>query len=103
MRTEQHRAAESCLVSVAAVLSMTVVRNDNFPMWLEILRRLAPFVDDCPAAMRGLRDRAIELAFATPGREQEAVLLRLRSEVRAYFQAAAGQRLKVVEGAGSRV
>lgn len=103
MRTEQHRAAEICLVSVAAVLSMTVVRDGNFPMWLDILRRLAPFLVDCPAAMRALRDRAIELAKATPGRDQESALLRLRSEVRAYFQAAAGQRLKIVEGAGSRV
>ena len=85
-------AAERCLVAACAHLSMMTVRNENFPMWVSIIRDVLPDCERCASAMAQLKAVADVLVSAECGRPQDIAMTRLRWETERYFAVAAANR-----------
>lgn len=90
--TELGKSAESCLIAVSVHLSLMAVRNENFPMWRQILRDLSPDCYPCAKPLEPVRDAAEVLANAQIASEIDAAADRLRREVQKYYEATAAYR-----------
>jgi len=89
--SEFRRKAVDCLVAVCATLVLTD-RDENFLMWLEILREVLPDCEDCPDPVIPLRVAAEALVEVKAGVDRTSAMLRLRIEVRNYYRVAAAYR-----------
>ena len=94
-------SAERCLVAACAHLSMMTVRDDNFPMWVSVIRDVLPDCEGCASAMAQLKAAAELLADATGGRPQDNSMTRLRWETERYFSMAAAHRFEAWKQAKS--
>ncbi|WP_420567860.1 hypothetical protein [Thalassovita sp.] len=94
-------SAERCLVAACAHLSMMTVRNENFPMWVSIIRDVLPDCEGCASAMAQLKAAADVLASAERGRPQDNAMTRLRWETERYFALAAAHRFEAWKQAKS--
>lgn len=96
--------AEGCLVAVSAQLAMTTVQNENYSMWLNIIRMVLRDCDDCPEAMVPLRVAAEDLVAARNGLAKRNAVSRLGYEIQTYFTKAGGSRFeawKLEKGQGA--
>lgn len=91
--TNIKREAESCLVAICAHLSMTVVQDENFPMWVECLRAVLPDCDECSLALADVRVSANLLV------EQKSAhsLTWLRRDVFEYYRLTAAKRFEALQ------
>lgn len=86
--------AELCLVAACAHLSMMTVRNENFPMWVSIIRDVLPDCEGCASAMAQLKAAADRLVDAERGRPQDNAMSSFRWETERYFAIAAAHRFE---------
>ena len=94
--------AQRCLVAVCAHLAMTTVRDENFRMWLEVLRDVVADCADGPAVLTPLLIEAEALAFAEGYSAHCHAMARVRREVAAYYRIAAADAHERWRQAGGR-
>ncbi len=86
--------AARCLVVACVHLGNMTVRNENFPMWVSIIRDVLPYCAGCASAMARLKVAADQLTDAPRGRPQDNAMTRLRRETERYLAMAAAQRFE---------
>lgn len=91
--SHRQNTAESCLIATCAHLALTGLRNDNWPVWRDVLRGVLPDCADCRENLIPMRVAAAALVNAV-GSDRGSRLARLRVEVQYYFTKAAADRLE---------
>lgn len=90
--TERRQTAESCLIAACVHLSMMTVRNENFAIWVSVIRDVIPDCEGSVAVLMPVKVAAEELTTAEAGDPQHRAMTRLRWEIKRYFEMAAARR-----------
>lgn len=86
--------AERCLVAVCAHLSLTVVRNEDFAMWLSAIREVLPDCQGGAEALAPLRYAADQVVSAKTPETQSTAMALMRWEAQRYFTLVAAHRFE---------
>ncbi|NOX39734.1 MAG: hypothetical protein GXP05_04265 [Alphaproteobacteria bacterium] len=86
--------AERCLVATCAHLSLALIRDENFTMWLGVLSKVLPDTKNCSPILVPLRVSAEDVVCAEVGLSLDNAMARLRVETARYYLAAAAGRYK---------
>jgi hypothetical protein len=87
------RDAEACMVAICAHLSMSVVQDENFGMWMDCLNEVLRDCDECSLALVDMRTSA---TIVVNDRSPQA-LARLQLDVRDYYRMAAAKRFETLQ------
>lgn len=91
---DQRRTAEQAMIAICAHLSLSVTRDENLTVWLDVLRDLTVACRNGSPTVEAVRAAAEDAAFAPGGHDRTNALTRLRSAVRKYFIHSAAARVE---------
>ncbi|MBO9451461.1 hypothetical protein J7426_14400 [Tropicibacter sp. R16_0] len=94
--------AESCLVATCTHLSLLAIRDENFQMWLRVIRNIMPDCEACNPRIVPLKVAADRLANAAPGGPRDFAYSRLCFEVKQYFTNTAADHYEAWRELGAR-
>jgi hypothetical protein len=94
---EKNATAIKCVISIAALVSLTVVPDGNLAMWRRKLRDALDRCTSCPKTTSALINAAHVFAHAGSGPPLQNAQARLTFETKLYFQAAAADTAERLE------
>lgn len=92
--SDRKRDAEGCMVAICAHLSMSVVQDENFDMWVDCLGQILRDCDECSLALANMRSSAWMLVDKT----SKGNLAWLKRDVREYYRLTAAKRFEALQG-----
>lgn len=103
--SERNQKALQVMISTASHLSLSVVRDDNFDTWIEVLREVHPNCVNVQDVVRPLRDAVGVLLSSEGASARQTALFYLGREVKAYHVGASAAHFdawKKLSGRGDR-